>query len=273
MRALALAAGLAINGAPVAACDGQGAPCETASGTYHVAVPEEGTGHPLMIFLHGFGGKATGYFRDGGMAERAAARGWAFAAPQGLTRPGGTRSSWGFHPDWEAQRDEPAFFAELIADAATRFDVDPARVVLAGFSIGGSMSTYTACSAPEGVLAFAPVGGSIWRPHPEGCEAPVDLYHSHGWNDGTVPLEGRFLGLRDGEAFHQGDTFFALQLLREANGCQQTRPDVMSVEDGLWTRSWTSCDSGKSLTLELFDGGHQVPRGWLGRVLDWAEGL
>ena len=42
-----------------------------------------------------------------------------------------------------------------------------------------------------GAAAYAPVAGSFWRPHPdmEACAGPVDLLHTHGWRDKTVPLD------------------------------------------------------------------------------------
>jgi polyhydroxybutyrate depolymerase len=49
-------------------------------------------------------------------------------------------------------------------------------------------------------------------------------------------------------------------------------PDAAPMEQdgGLWLRSWTKCSGGR-LDLMLHPGGHEVPKGWLDRTLDWFE--
>ncbi len=272
-----LQACLAAGALPASAetCGGAGAPCEIDSGAYHISVPEGPGPHPVMVFLHGFGGRAEALIRPGGTSKRANERGWAYIAPQGLMRPNGRGSGWSFHPDWEAQRDELAFFDAVLADAAKRFSVDPDQAVLAGFSIGGSMVTYAACARPDQFVAHAPVGGSFWRPHPDAaaCKGPVRLFHTHGWTDGTVPLEGRYLGERDDVTFHQGDAFYAMDVFRTQNGCQQTRPSSFETGERFWRRRWEDCVAGSALEFAMFPGGHGVPPGWADMVLDWAEAL
>ncbi|KNG92782.1 alpha/beta hydrolase family esterase [Pseudaestuariivita atlantica] len=254
-------------------CGGVDAPCEIAEGSYHIVLPEGEGPYPVMMFLHGFRGQAASLVRNGGTSRRATERGWAYIAPQGLTRPNGQGTSWSFHPNWPPQRDETAFFDAVLADAAERFGVDPDRAVLAGFSIGGSMVTYAACARPDQFMAYAPVSGSFWRPHPVDCAGPVRLLHTHGWRDGTVPLEGRYLGERNGMAFHQGDAFYAMDLFRTENGCRQTRPSAFEVGETFWRRRWEDCAPGSALEFALFAGGHGVPPGWADMVLDWAESL
>ncbi|MET4130249.1 PHB depolymerase family esterase [Roseovarius sp. MBR-6] len=247
------------------ACGGD-MPCTTASGSYRIALPEGDGPFPVVIFLHGYGGSAQGTMR-GGTARAALARGYAFIAPEGLTRPGRNRTSWNFHPEFPGPRDEAAFLREVMQDATARFGIDPARGLLTGFSIGGSLTSYIACAHPDDFAAYAPVSGSFWRPHPEGCAGPVRLLHTHGWRDQVVPLEGR--EIRAG--FAQGDVFEAMQIWRAANRCVRPYPDLFEIGDGFWRRVWLDCAPGSALELALFDGGHGVPRGWSGMALDWFE--
>ncbi len=251
-----------------AGCAGVEAPCETAGGTYHIALPEGAGPFPVLVFLHGYGGSGEGTMRQfAGLA----ARGYAVIGPDGLPRPGDTRRRWSFHPLREAKRNEAAFLRGVIADAAERFRMDPSRVLLAGFSIGGSMVSYLACSDPDIAAAYAPVAGSFWRPHPalDACKGPVRLLHTHGWRDGTVPLEGR--PLRGGE-IEQGDVFYAMQVWRETNGCDGMKATEFSTGERFWRRRWTECKAG-ALELVLHPGGHGTPVGWADIALDWFEGL
>ena len=93
----------------------------------------------------------------------------------------------------------------MLDDAEKRFNIDRDRVLMTGYSIGGSNVSYLACREPEIAAAFAPVAGGFWRPHPEDCAGPVKLLHTHGWRDQTVPLEGRPLGETPNGRVEQGD--------------------------------------------------------------------
>ncbi len=260
---------LALAGPALAACGESEEACSIAEGTYHIVLPPDAAAPiPVVMFLHGFGSSGTGTLSNTGMTTALLERGYAVIAPDGLDRGDG-RTGWSFIPQRPAMRDEPAFFAAILADAAERFGIDPGRSILGGFSIGGSMASYTACAHPEAFTAYAPVSGSFWRPHPEGCKGPVRLLHTHGWTDGTVPLEGRPLR---GDIV-QGDVFQAMQIWRAANGCDGLRADEFVAEFPFLRRRWTRCAPGSALELALFPGGHSIPAGWSDLMLDWFEGL
>jgi polyhydroxybutyrate depolymerase len=208
-----------------------------------------------------------------GMIKALNARGYAVIAPDGTPREGRSGRGWSFHPFFPKARDEIAFLQDVKADAAERFGFSADSVVLSGFSIGGSMTAYAACDVPDGFAAYAPVGGGLWRPHPTECAGPVKMFHTHGWSDGTVPLEGRILrgeGRDDPDGLVQGDVFETLQIWRVANGCARNKPAAFETEGRYWRRSW-SCSEGAALELAMHPGGHSVPRGWADMMLDWFE--
>ncbi len=249
-----------------ATCGDEEGHCEVASGAYHIELPRADT-PPLVIFLHGYGGSAAGTMKNRNMVDPLLARGYAVMAPEGAVRNG--RKSWNFYPGWEG-RDEAAFLTDVVADAVERFGIDGDRVVLGGFSAGGFMVNYLACAAPETFSAYAPVSGGFWRPHPEECKGPVRLFHTHGWTDNVVPLEGRYLG---GGRFQQGDIFAGLEIWRSANECVDNRPDAFGTTGPFMRRKWTRCADGSALEFALFPGGHTVPKGWADMMVDWYEGL
>jgi polyhydroxybutyrate depolymerase len=220
-----------------------------------------------VVFLHGWAARGADMLRMSAMVEAIQRRGYALILPDGLPRGDGPGQSWAFMPDLPGPRDEIAFLDAVADDAAIRFDLDRGRMLLAGYSIGGSMTSYVACAAPGYFAAYAPVAGGFWRPHPEACAGPVRLFHTHGWMDQTVPLEGRQIH----EGFVQGDVFATLEIWRRTLDCGNRYPDAASVNDGLWLRSWTDCAAGGELMAVLHTGGHSVPVGWAEMALDWFE--
>lgn len=267
IRKLTTAAILTLIGqAGFAACADREDMCETASGGYYIELPDA-ENPPLLVFLHGYGGSAKGILKNRNMVEPLLARGYAVMAPEGSDRNG--RQSWNFLPGWEG-RDETAFLTEVVQDASDRFGVDAEQTVLGGFSAGAFMVYYLACSAPDTFAAYVPVSGGFWRPQPESCDGPVRMFHTHGWTDNVVPLEGRVLG---GGRFHQGDIFAGLEVWRVANKCVDTKPSGFSVTGQFMRRYWSGCTDGSMLELALFPGGHSVPKGWADMMVDWYEGL
>ncbi|MEX0306612.1 MAG: PHB depolymerase family esterase [Ruegeria sp.] len=250
----------------LAVCGDEEGMCETEAGFYQIELPDA-ENPPLVVFLHGYGGTGTGTLKNRSMVEPLLDRGYAVMAPEGSERNG--RQSWNFFPGWEG-RDEPAFLTEVVRDAANRFGVDPDRVVLSGFSAGAFMVYYLACAAPDTFSAYAPVSGGFWRPHPVACEGPVRLFHTHGWTDNVVPLEGRILG---GGRFHQGDIFAGLEIWRVANECADTKPGGFGTTGQFMRRYWSRCAESSALEFALFPGGHSVPVGWADMMVDWYEGL
>lgn len=258
------------SGVAFAECEGDNEACEIASGTYHIQLPENHSENtPTVFFLHGYGSSGQASMRNKRIAEPLLERGYAVIAPNALKRPGRNARAWNFHPEFHHERDEASFFKDVKDDAVKRFGINQDNMMLAGFSIGGSMTAYIACSYPSLFKAYAPVSGNFWRPHPTECKAPVKLFHTHGWRDSTVPLEGRHIT----EEFQQGDAFYAMNIWRQANLCVQPRANKFSTTGQFMRRKWTDCGPNSALEFALFPGGHTVPEGWAGMVLDWAEKL
>ncbi|WGI23244.1 alpha/beta fold hydrolase [Amylibacter sp. IMCC11727] len=253
----------------VADCAGQAGSCTVAMGSYEIALPETPENAPVFVYLHGYGGTGMGALRQSHITRVLVDRGYAVLAPNALKRGGTGPTSWSFHPERPKARDEGAFFAQAIDDAVARFGLDRDRAVLAGFSIGGSMTHYVACETPDLFAAYAPVAGSFWRPHPIECAGSVRLLHTHGWRDGTFPLEGRIVG----SGFTQGDAFVTNSIWRAANDCPQPRARKFENTGPFMRRSWTECAAGTALEFALFDGGHVVPNGWADLAADWFEAL
>lgn len=247
-------------------CNGAPEPCRLPNGTYHIAMPDGATGPvPAILLLHGYGGEGQGMIRNKGMVSLMLARGFAVIAADGQPRENGKGRTWDFHPDRPAGRDETAFLIAVADDAAQRYGLQRDHVLLAGFSIGGSMTSYVACAVPDAFAAYAPVAGSFWRPHPTVCAGPVRLLHTHGKSDRTVPLTGREI-MPD---FVQGNVFEAMEIFRKTNLCGSSEAGRAETVGLYQIQHWTGCAPGSDLQFALHDGGHSIPKGWAQLAMDW----
>jgi polyhydroxybutyrate depolymerase len=267
---LAMSALLCLATAAVADCGSSPEACTIPTGSYHAVLPPAADdAPPAVLFLHGWGGDGMGTLTNRGMVDALIARGYAVIAVDGSPRAGRSGRGWNFRADHQG-RDDAAFAAAVADDAAVRFGLDRDRMILAGFSVGGSMVSYIACATPDAFSAYAPISGNFWRPHPEACAGPVRMFHIHGWTDGTVPLEGRRIR---SAGVQQGDVFQAMEIWRATNGCTRSNPDGFDTVGDTQIRRWDeSCAPGSSLAMALHPGGHKVPKGWADMMLDWFEG-
>ncbi|WP_158090180.1 alpha/beta hydrolase family esterase [Kiloniella majae] len=271
-------------------CGQIGDPCQVKLGSYNISLPNvagSGSGSasgtkthtsiPAIIFYHGAGRSGADTLKNTAMIKTMNDRGYAVIAPSGLKRPNSRFGpGWSFIPQRKKMRDELAFTYEVLDDASVRFNIDRDRVLISGFSIGGSLVWYLACQDNRVAAAYAPIAGAFWSPEPTAkeCSGPIKLMQTHGWRDKTVPLEGRPLG---GGTIQQGDVFHSLKVIREVNQCEGLRADefdTSSTTPGsalFWQRWWTRCNPASNLRLALHTGGHSIPKGWAKMALDWFE--
>lgn len=159
---------------------------------YVVRIPEDydpARTYPLLVFLHGSASTETDIL------------GFPFLSPGGMIElgPFGRGRSNGFATS-EAQID----VAEAIADVIANYPIDPGRIILAGFSMGGYGAYRTFYETPERFRAVAifsggPVLGRRYAPDsnpPSFLEegvleafsgVPVFVYH--GEQDRNVPFD------------------------------------------------------------------------------------
>lgn len=253
--------------------------CKIELGEYHIELPDRADPSvkiPAVLYFHGAGGSGKRSLKNREMVETFLRRGYAIIAPSGLKRPNSRFGpGWSFHPDRKKQRNELAFTKAMLDDASKKFNLDRDEVLMTGFSIGGSLTWYLACQDATVAKAYAPIAGAFWRPHPNAadCDGPIKLLHTHGWQDGTVPLEGRPIGPIDNPRIVQGDVFYGLQLMREINECPYLKADKYDTKGKFLKRWWTRCHPDSALQFNLFAGGHSVTKGWASEAINWFEGL
>ena len=235
-------------------------PCSLGDRSYHVKEPDGWDGvQPLPLLVHFHGWQRTGalpvqHSRISGATRR---RGVLLVAPNGL------RKTWNF---WSAQTEDVAFAEAVIADVQARYPIDTEQIFLSGYSYGSIMAWRVACDRGYSVRALLGISGAL-RQDEECLEAPQEVRHVHGLNDGVLQYP-----FGPG-----GDTDYAVSLWRDRLGCSGEKTDLgdWAVVPFLTHQrvEWQACSEGEKVALDVHPGGHFIPHGWIGRQLDELLGL
>lgn len=160
---------------------------------YEIELPANPKGAPLILALHGGGGKPAQFARTSGFARAATRAGYAVAFPAGSGRRGDGLLTWngGYCCGYAARAgvDDIGFLTQVIKDAASRFGVDGSGVYLTGMSNGSIMSETFAAGNPGMVRAVAGVSGSMDTSRNR-VEGRVPALIIHGTADTSVPYAG-----------------------------------------------------------------------------------
>ena len=163
---------------------------------------------PLVLLLHGSGGRGADILAESKLAATADRAGFILAAPDAGV-PAGTGFAWnipgvptinGTVPGPEAANDV-AYLEAAIDWLAARRCADPARVYVTGLSGGGRMASWLGCVAADRIAAIAPVvglragnplAGDPTRPDPATCHPsrPMPVIAFAGDHDTTNPIQG-----------------------------------------------------------------------------------
>lgn len=142
-----------------------------------------GGSRPLIVFLHGAGetNKELEHLKQRDL--------WHFAKGHIATKdfPFIIVSPKAPKHGWEPQRVKH-FVEQIVQDHSKRYRIDPQRVYLTGFSMGGFGTFHTACAYPEMFAAIVPIAGGG---EPEQAEKlkTVPTWAFHGDKDDVVPYE------------------------------------------------------------------------------------
>lgn len=234
---------LIVTAAPAHACGGEGA-CQVGERSYRAKAPAVWDGVsplPVLLHFHGWGRQGVNVLRNTRIAEPAARNGLLLIAPDGLGK------SWSF---WGENSRDVDFVDRVLADAARRWPIDRARVYVSGFSYGGAMAWRLACQRGDAFAGYLPIAGGLWRQSDVDCAGPVRLAHVHGLDDTVYGLPiGPFDEIEDG-----------VLLWRRMN--QVAEPPEIKAHARYTCRIWAA-----DLTLCTHDGGHFIPKDWLGWML------
>ncbi|MCL2348265.1 MAG: prolyl oligopeptidase family serine peptidase [Planctomycetaceae bacterium] len=165
-----------------------------------------GTPHPLIIYLHGAGetGKDVEILRDMDVYYF----GQGIFTQEDASRPSGGEplEAEGYRPPrlrgfsfivvspmtpkhgWEPKQ-VIRLLDELLDKNTRRWNIDPSRIYLTGFSMGGFGTFRTAAAYPDRFAAVVPVAGGGDVAHAERLKH-IPLWVFHGDADNVVPIKG-----------------------------------------------------------------------------------
>ncbi len=227
---------------------------------------------PLLIVLHGGGGKGRGMIsltrgRFNDLAER---DGFLVAYPDGIGR------------HWNDLRDDPidyahrqnvddvGFIRALIDYIAARHPVDEKRVFATGISNGGFMCYRLACELGDRIRGVAAVTANHPVAAKERCRPgrPVSVMILNGTEDPLVPYQGGHVTVLNRKRGAVVSTDETVAFWAKANACPSA-PLMETLSDrdpGDGTRvdrtTFRGCGEGTSVVLyRIAGGGHTWPGG------------
>lgn len=146
-------------------------------------------GMPLVVVLHGYGGKALG---DGlRFIELADLHGFAVCWPQGA-EDGTGHSCWNVGYPFQAgyRIDDTAYLRCLVRHLQKNFGVSRRNVFLTGMSNGGEMCYKMAAEHPETFSAIASIAGLTLVSMSTDYRRPIPFMEVHGTADKTSAWDG-----------------------------------------------------------------------------------
>lgn len=229
-----------------------------------IDAPRNAKAAPMLIVLHGgLAGPQTVRRRARVTLQ---SQGWVVAYPYAIDDWNDGRVDSDGQPYDPA--DDVGFLRKLVQTLAANGAVDPARVFVAGPSIGGVMALRLWCEAPDLVAGIAVAITSFAKGYacPDGPPRPV-LY-IHGTDDTIMPPDGGRIGggsllVRDrGRVASVPET---VAHIAARNGCagfeEQALPDRTTNDDSTVTRRTYRGCAAPLVHFVVKGGGHTWPGG------------
>jgi len=265
---------------------------------YLPSMYKSGAELPVVFFLHGYGGSATGTEAEttNGLNRYAEEYDYIMVYPQGtwfwsdessddrweVTSFNHISSNFDDGPEgplctpdavkypcppecgacgrcaWISCHDDLGFLKKLFEIVATDFAADRSRYYLSGFSSGSMMAQYVGCEASDVFAAVALVGGRVPRGYQCAPTKSVPLLQIVGAHDETIPNDGR----ASSDGFLYAATDATAIRWNEGTGCaENARPwsNAITKEKGLQCSA--TCAGGDKESIDCLwpDGDHHWP--------------
>lgn len=237
---------------------------------------------PVVVMLHGGGGKGEGAMKETGWDRKADAEGFIAIFPDGTpvnparaarfsTNPQLWNDGSGRGPAVVRESDDVGFIRALLDDAISRYHADPRRLYATGFSNGASMTFRMAAELADRIAAAAPVSGHLYLKEPKPARA-VPLMLVTGTADPLNPLHGGTVkipwGFRRENKAPMQDSVTAWA---RAIGCRE-RPVSREYAPGVLRWTYAPCKDHAEVLFYTVDGlGHVWPGG-LPMLPEWLVG-
>ncbi len=229
-------------------------PCKLGNRAYNILLPDNWDGVtplPVMMHFHAFLRRGRTVVNHPRIGSATQPRGVMLIAPSAQNR------AWRF---WQDAPNDIAFADAVLADVEKRYPVDQSQIYISGFSFGAAMAWRYACVRGDRIAGLMTISGTIPQATP--CPNPPEqVRHVHG-------LQDIWMSLPRGPGH---DATNAVALWRKAFQCGRGRITAKyNIRPGIGATHivWDQCTQGRSVTLDVHNGGHFIPEGWLGAQLD-----
>jgi poly(3-hydroxybutyrate) depolymerase len=204
---------------------------------YIVYVPNNlGENRPLLISCHGMNQDA--YYQKGMLAIESVADTAKFVT----VFPNGIDKGWDISGDRDIN-----YIKALIDKMVEKYKIDPNRVYLSGFSMGGMFTYHAMNKIADKIAAFAPISGyPMWGTTANANVRPIPIIHTHGTGDDVVAFSGV-----------QG----ALNVWIKHNGCSEKATIIKNYRGTphITRHVWGPGNNGVEVVLmEMADKGHWI---------------
>ena len=230
---------------------------------YILHVPSAYTGStavPLVLDFHPIGGSAS-QWRTGSPYPAVIDKEGAISAfPDGLTGPMG--QAWNVIGCCVSQVngadvDDVAFAKAIVADIEKVACIDTKRIYAVGFSMGGGMSNWLACKAPDVFAAAGPASFDLTQQNETGCtpSRPITVIEWRGKNDTVVAYAGGHSALVSGMPLDFLGAVGTFQKWASIDACTGSP----SAADSNGCQTYSTCGAGVQVTLCTDNnGGHEA---------------
>ena len=222
---------------------------------------------PLVVGLHGAVQSAAEFESDLGMNRVARRERFAVVYPEGINRvwddarPPIMRLGYMVRPG-----DDVPFIVGLVRQLVREGIADPARIYLAGLSMGGFMTARLACEHSELFAAIALMAATAPEQYRKTCRprSPMPAVLIHGTFDAIIPWFGVPMAGQGILSAHDTAQMFA-----DLAGCMasadSSRPSLDRSQP-IAVRRWSVCrDSAQVVLYTIPGGGHLPPSAEPGR--------
>lgn len=204
--------------------------------------------YPLVIAYHGYSWTMQQMERTSRFDVQADSAGFIVVYPQGVDDPPSWNAGVGaYGPTGDA--DDIQFTRDLLSYLEKNYCVNPHRVYLTGFSLGGGMAYRLACVLSDQIAAVATVSGAYYPFGDCHTSRPLPVMEVHGVADTMAPYEGN----SDAHMAAVQDYLNGWLERDKCNGDGKTfyqQGDVTGIE-------WTACAGGsKVVHYRISDGKH-----------------
>ena len=214
---------------------------------------------PVLLVFHGHGGNAAGMESTTGFSKLADQQDFIAVYPQGLPDGPGGVPFWASIGPYDYGIDDALFVSDVLNKLQSEFCIDAHRIYVTGFSNGGGMSAYLACTLGNRIAAFAPISGNFYA-IPGGCQPgrPVPLLEIHGTADPILPYNGIPTAKNPRWPLPSIPGWLHDWAMRD--GCA-TGPVVFLRTPGAVGERWSNCrGNGAVVHYRMIGEGHSWPR-------------